>query len=77
MGELAENAISMVNTKRNYQRLMRSNDLAWVDSLCFSIVDGRVYAVTNRLNLSAPLNAGEKLSKPPYYLLRFKTASSK
>ncbi len=76
LGELAENAIGMVNAKQKYQRLAQSDDLAWVDSLCFSAADGWVYAVTNRLNLSAPLNAGERLSKPPYYLLRLKAASS-
>lgn len=71
LGELAENAIGRVNSKRKYQRLAQSKDLSWVDSLAVGPND-YLYAVVNRLHLSATLNGGKAESKPPYYLIRIK-----
>ncbi len=71
LGELAENAIGRVNNQRKYQRLAQSSDLSWVDSLSVGL-DGHLYAVVNRLHLSATLNGGIKESKPPYFLIRLK-----
>lgn len=71
LGELAENALGRVNTKKKYQRLAQSADLSWVDSLSAGN-DGYLYAVVNRLHLSATLNGGKAESKPPYYLIRMK-----
>ncbi len=71
LGELAENAIGRIDNNRKYKRLVQSNDLSWVDSLSVG-PDGYLYAVVNRLHLSAALNGGEALSKPPYYLVRIK-----
>ncbi len=71
LGELAENAIGRVNRHGKYQRLAQSADLSWVDSLSVG-PDGHLYAVVNRLHLSATLNGGRAESKPPYYLLRIK-----
>lgn len=69
LGELAENAIGVITPKRTYKRLAQSPKLSWVDSLAIS-PKGAVYAVVNRLHLSAPLNGGKRISKPPYYLIR-------
>jgi hypothetical protein len=75
LGELAENAIGMVTRQRSYRRLVKSPQLSWVDSLSFG-PDGRLYAVVNRLHLSAQLNGGKALSKPPYYLVRMTVPDS-
>jgi len=69
MGELAENAIGIVTPKKTYKRITQSPKLSWVDSLAIN-PDGSVLAVANQLHLSAPLNAGKQMSKPPYYLVR-------
>lgn len=69
LGELAENAIGRITSSRKYERLVQSPKLSWVDSLSVG-PKGDVYAVVNQLHLSAPLNAGKRRSKPPYYLIR-------
>lgn len=69
LGELDHHAIGVIGTDRTYRRLARSPKLAWVDSLAADNNDA-VYGVVNRLHLSAALNAGESLSRPPYYLVR-------
>ncbi|MGH8652999.1 MAG: L-dopachrome tautomerase-related protein [Gammaproteobacteria bacterium] len=69
LGDLAANAIGVITPDRTYTRLVQSKDLSWVDSFSFS-PEGELYAVVNRLHQSAVLNAGERLSKPPYLVLR-------
>lgn len=69
LGELAENAIGVIKPDRSYQRLARSPDLSWVDSFSFG-PEGMLYAVVNRLHLSAQLNGGESLAQAPFFLLR-------
>lgn len=71
LGELAENALGRVTPERIYQRLSQSPNLSWVDSLSVG-PDGHLYALVNRLHLSATLNGGDSVSKPPYYLIRVK-----
>ena len=71
LGDLAANAIGVITPDRKYTRLAQSNDLSWVDSFSFG-PQGELYAVVNRLHRSAVLNAGEALSKPPYFVLRVK-----
>lgn len=72
LGELAENAIGTITLDRKYMRLAQSADLSWVDSFSFG-PNGILYAVVNRLHQSAPLNGGERTSKPPYFILRLKS----
>ncbi|MGH6634832.1 MAG: L-dopachrome tautomerase-related protein [Gammaproteobacteria bacterium] len=69
LGDLTANAIGVITPDRKYTRLAQSNDLSWVDSFSFG-PQGELYAVVNRLHQSAVLNAGEALSKPPYFVLR-------
>ena len=69
LGELAENAIGVIRPDRSYHRLAQNSELSWVDSFSFG-PEGKLYAVVNRLHLSATLNGGDGLSKPPYFLLR-------
>jgi sugar lactone lactonase YvrE len=71
LGDLAANAIGVITPDRKYTRLAQSSDLSWVDSFSFGL-QGELYAVVNRLHQSAVLNAGEGLSKPPYFVLRVK-----
>lgn len=69
LGELAENAIGVITPDRNYTKLAQSADLSWVDSLRFGL-EGKLYAVVDRLHQSAVLNGGEAVSKPPYFLIQ-------
>ncbi len=71
LGDLAANAIGVITPDRKYTRLVQSKDLSWVNSFSFG-PQGDLYAVVNRLHQSAVLNAGEALSKPPYFVLRVK-----
>ncbi|MGH8643908.1 MAG: L-dopachrome tautomerase-related protein [Gammaproteobacteria bacterium] len=70
LGDLAANAIGVITPDRKYIRLVQSSDLSW-DSFSFG-PQGELYAVVNRLHRSAVLNAGEALSKTPYFVLRVK-----
>lgn len=72
LGELSANAIGVITPDRNYQRLIEDPRLSWVDDFEFS-ADGRtIYAVVNRLHLSAPLNAGVEAGSSPFYLFGFR-----
>lgn len=75
LGELAENAISVISANRKYKRLAQNPDLSWVDSFCFGAA-GQLYAVVNRLHQSATLNGGVLKAKPPFYLIRVKTLAT-
>jgi sugar lactone lactonase YvrE len=68
LGELAENAIGVIRPDKTYQRLAQNSELSWIDSFSFG-PEGKLYAVVNRLHLSAKLNGGDRLAKPPYFLL--------
>lgn len=73
LGDLAANAIGIIAPDRTYHRLAENNEeLAWVDS--FSTGPRQMlYAVVNRLHQSAMLNAGNAISKPPYFILSVNT----
>jgi sugar lactone lactonase YvrE len=68
LGELTENAIGVISVARKYKRLAQSSELSWVDSFSFG-PEGKLYAVVNRLHLSAMLNGGVEKPRPPYYIL--------
>jgi sugar lactone lactonase YvrE len=68
LGDLAGDVIGIIGPDRRYRILAQSNDLSWVDSLCFG-PEGKLYAVVNRLHQSAVLNGGVNLSRPPYFVL--------
>ena len=69
LGDLAANAIGVIKSDRSYQLLISEEKLAWTDSFSFG-ADGYLYFNCDQLNLSAPLNAGEDTSSPPYYIFR-------
>lgn len=75
LGELAENAISVITSDRKYRRLSQCPRLSWVDSFSFG-PNGKLYAVVNRLHQSATLNGGVLAAKPPFYLLKVKSLAS-
>jgi sugar lactone lactonase YvrE len=75
LGELAENAIGVITADRKYRRLAQGPDLSWVDSFSFG-PEGKLYAVVNRLHLSATLNGGEPRSKSPYFLIQVKALAT-
>lgn len=70
LGDLAANAIGVIDTGRNYRQLVRRPELSWVDSFSFA-PDGYYYVVTNQLHRSAPLNAGQNVARPPFLIARF------
>ncbi|PSR19472.1 hypothetical protein C8255_02215 [filamentous cyanobacterium CCP3] len=71
LGELAANAIGVITPEREYRRLIEDPRLSWVDDFEFSADGQTIYAVTNRLHLSAPLNAGVEAGTPPFYIFAF------
>ena len=75
LGDLANNAIGVINPNRSYRQLAQCPRLSWVDSFSFG-PDGRLYAVVNRLHRSAALNGGDAQAKPPYYLLQVKALAA-
>ncbi|QPK63629.1 hypothetical protein IVG45_01200 [Methylomonas sp. LL1] len=75
LGDLANNAIGLIDPKRQYRQLAQCPRLSWVDSFSFG-VNGQLYAVVNRLHRSATLNGGDDQSKPPYFLLKVKALSA-
>jgi len=75
LGDLANNAIGVINPNRQYRQLAQSPQLSWVDSFSFG-ADGELYAVVNRLHQSEILNGGNNQSKPPYYLLNVKALAT-
>jgi sugar lactone lactonase YvrE len=71
LGDLANNAIGVIDADGNYRVLMADPRLSWVDAFSFG-TDGYLYAVANQLHRSAVLNGGEAATIPPYLILRFK-----
>lgn len=53
---------------RRYRRFIQAPRLSWVDDFEFSADGESIYAVVNRLHLSAPLNAGVAAGEPPFYI---------
>jgi sugar lactone lactonase YvrE len=71
LGELAANAIGVITPNGEYRRLFQDDRLSWVDDFEFSADGQTIYAVANRLHLSAPLNAGVEAGEPPFYIFEF------
>jgi sugar lactone lactonase YvrE len=72
LGDLQANAIGVITPDREYQRLIEDPRLSWVDDFEFSADGQTIYAVVNRLHLSAPLNAGVEAGSPPFYIFGFR-----
>ncbi|MBW4638259.1 MAG: hypothetical protein KME05_08485 [Gloeocapsa sp. UFS-A4-WI-NPMV-4B04] len=75
LGDLAANGLGVITPDRCYQILSSDEKLSWIDSLSLG-VDGYVYFNCNQLHRSAPLNAGEDIARPPYYIFRFQPLTS-
>ena len=71
LGDLANNAIGMIDAGRHYRQLASGPDMSWIDAFSFG-ADGYYYVVANQLHHSAFLNAGNNTTKPPYRILRFR-----
>jgi len=71
LGDLANNAIGVIDTGRNYRVVQRSPLMSWIDAFSFG-PDGFFYVVANQLHRSARLNGGVAATKPPFVLLRFR-----
>jgi sugar lactone lactonase YvrE len=69
LGDLASNAIGVIDTERRYRVLVADPRLSWVDAFSFG-PDGALYTVANQLHRSATLNAGTQTATPPYHVLR-------
>jgi sugar lactone lactonase YvrE len=70
LGDLAANAIGVIDRGRSYRQLARRPDLSWVAAFSFG-PDGYYYVVVNQLHRSARLAAGGS-SRPPFRILRFR-----
>lgn len=69
LGDLAANALGVITSDRSYQIFIADEKLSWIDSLTLG-ADGYLYLNCDQLQRSAPLNAGEDTSTPPYYMFR-------
>ena len=73
--DLTNYAIGVVEPSGKYRILHQDKKrLSWPDGMSFG-PDGYIYVVANQLHLSMVFNMGKDLSKPPYYLLRFKASA--
>lgn len=63
--------IGVTRPDGSYELLFSDDNLVWPDSLSIG-PDNYIYAVINQLSRSAPLNAGQDISKPPFHIIRFK-----
>ncbi|MEO0813356.1 MAG: L-dopachrome tautomerase-related protein, partial [Myxococcota bacterium] len=70
LGDLANNAIGVIDSRGTYRVLESSPTLSWVDAFAIG-PDGKVYTVANQLHRSPPLHRGTDSSTPPYQVLRF------
>ncbi|MDJ0532787.1 MAG: L-dopachrome tautomerase-related protein [Xenococcaceae cyanobacterium MO_207.B15] len=69
VGDLAANGIGVIKADRSYQLLIADEKISWIDSFSFG-PDGYLYCNSNQLHRSAPLNAGNNTSTPPYHILK-------
>ena len=69
--DITSNAIGVVDPAGTY-RILHQDDklLSWPDGFGFGL-DNTIYVTANQLHRSAPLNGGENIAQPPFYLLRF------
>ena len=74
LGDLANNAIGVISSDREYRVLISDSRLSWVDAFSFGS-DGYLYTVANQLHRSAVLNGGESATHPPYLILKFRPLS--
>ncbi len=71
LGDLANNAIGVIDFDRKYRVLINDPRLSWVDAFSFG-PDGYLYVVVNQLHRTAVLNGGSAATEPPYLILKFK-----
>ncbi len=70
--DIVAKAIGVTSPDGRYRVLAQDDErLAWADGISAG-PDGWMYATVNKLHRSAALNAGENLSRPPYYVVRFR-----
>lgn len=70
LGDLANNAIGMIDKDRRYHRIASGPELSWIDAFSFG-PDGKYYVVANQLHRSATLNAGVDETRKPFRILTF------
>ena len=70
--DLNDSAIGVTSADGKYKILYQNKEkFQWLDSIA-ATHDGFMIVNTNKLHLSATLNAGKNESKPPYYIIKFK-----
>lgn len=69
LGDLARNAVGVIDSERRYRILIADPRLSWPDAFSFG-PDGSLYTVANQLHRTAALNAGTQTATPPYLVLR-------
>ena len=74
LGDLANNAIGLIDAKGKYHTLFADSRLSWIDAFSFG-PDGYLYTVANQLHRTAVLNAGVDATRRPFLVLRFQPLS--
>jgi sugar lactone lactonase YvrE len=74
--DIIRSAIGVTRPGGTYNVLFQDDErLAWPDGISAG-ADGWMYATVNKLHRSGALNGGQNLSKPPYYVVRFRPLGS-
>ena len=69
---LGQNTIGVIRAEtRQYETLIQHESILWPDAFSFG-PDGYLYVVVNQLHKGPLLNAGEDVTEPPFYIIRFK-----
>jgi sugar lactone lactonase YvrE len=71
LGDLANNAIGVIDADGNYRQLVIDPRLSWIDAFSFG-PGGRLYTLANQLHRTAVLNGGEDATEPPFLVMRLK-----
>lgn len=72
VSDVGHNALGVITPDRKYAVLIQDDKLlSWPDAFSFG-PDGYLYLVSNQLHRGPVLNAGKDVSRPPFYVLRFK-----
>ena len=67
--DVANNAIGMIGTNRQYRVLVKDARLSWPDAFSFG-PDGKLYTVANQLHKTARPERGRDEGQTPYHIFR-------
>lgn len=70
--DVVSNGVGVIQADGSYKLLFTDKHLLWPASMAIG-ANNYIYVISNQLNLSPIFNKGKDLSKPPFYIIRFKS----